>query len=247
MTLALVNTMSKTYNVTYDIRTPTGNRVPHGTTGHTRGVKKIVDAAESLRERKKARTREAIIDAALELFEQKGYDATTVEDIAAAAEVSPRTFFRYFESKLDLIMVRSDTKHTLLGPLLLARPPEESLLGAMREVLRCELDAQLQDPRVKREFQVMLTTPSLRHLAREHFYEEEAEMVGAIAARLGVPPDTLVAHVVTGMITSALWATINRWLAEGAELDLDRMNEMMDETFALLADGVDRAVAAASD
>jgi AcrR family transcriptional regulator len=210
-------------------------------------VKKVVDAAESLRERKKARTREAIIDAAHELFEQKGYDATTVEDIAAAAEVSPRTFFRYFDSKLDLIMVRSDTKHTLIGPLLLARPPEEGLLGAMREVMRCELDAQLDDPGVKREFQVMLTTPSLRNLAREHFYEEEAEMVPAIAARLGVAPDSLVAHVVTGMITSAIWATVNRWLAEGPELDLDRLNQMMDETFALLADGVDRAVAAARD
>jgi AcrR family transcriptional regulator len=208
-------------------------------------VKKIVDAAESLRERKKARTRESIIDAALELFEEKGYEATTVEDIAAAAEVSPRTFFRYFDSKLDLIMARSDTKHTMLGPLLLARPPEEGLLGAMREVLRCELDTQLEDPRVKREFQVMLTTPSLRHMAREHFYEEEAEMVGAIAARLGVPSDALVAHVVTGMITSALWATINRWLAEGA--DIDRLDGMMDETFALLADGVDRAVAATRD
>ena len=239
--------MSKAYHVTYDMQEPTDNHVSDGTTRHTCGVKKIVDAAESLRERKKARTREAIIDAALELFEQKGYDATTVEDIAAAAEVSPRTFFRYFDSKLDLIMVRSDTKHTLIGPLLLARPPEEGLLGAMREVMRGELDAQLDDPRVKREFQVMLTTPSLRNLAREHFYEEEAEMVPAIAARLGVAPDSLVAHVVTGMVTSAVWATINRWLAEGPELDLDRLNEMMDETFTLLADGVDRAVAAAGD
>ena len=208
-------------------------------------MKKVVDAAESLRERKKARTRDAIIDAALELFEQKGYDATTVEDIAAAAEVSPRTFFRYFESKLDLIMARSDTKHTLLGPLLLERPAEESLVTAMREVLRSELDAQLQDPRVKREFQVMLTTPSLRYLAREHFYEEEAEMVGAIAARLDVPSDTLVAHVVTGMITSAIWATVNRWLADGGELD--RLDTMMDETFTLLADGIDRAVTGARE
>ena len=234
--------MPKTYGVTHDIDTPTCSHVSHDTSGHTCGVKKIVDAAESLRERKKARTREAIIDAALELFEQKGYDATTVEDIAAAAEVSPRTFFRYFDSKLALVMARSDTKHTLLGPLLLARPAEEGLTGAMREVLRCELDTQLEDPRVKREFQVMLTTPSLRHLAREHFYEEEAEMVGAIAARLGVSADSLVAHVVTGMVTSALWATINRWLAEGA--DLDRLDPMMDETFALLANGVDSAVAA---
>lgn len=207
-------------------------------------MEEVVDAAEGLRERKKARTRDAIIDAALELFEEKGYEATTVEDIAAAAEVSPRTFFRYFESKLDLVMARTDTKHRLLGSLLLARPPGESLLVAMRAVLRAELDVQLEDPRVRREFQVMLTTPSLRYLAREHFYEEEAEMVRDVAARLGLPADSLVAHVVTGMITAALWATVNRWLAGGGG-ELDRLHEMLDQAFAILADGVDRAVASA--
>ena len=216
-----------------------------GTVGHNRDVRKVVDAAEGLRERKKARTREAIMDAALDLFEANGYDATTVEDIAAAADVSPRTFFRYFESKLDLIMARSDTKHTELGPLLMARPPEEGLLGAMREVVRSELDTQLEDPRVQREFQVMLSTPSLRHLAREHFYEEEAQMVGAIAARLGVPEDSLVAHVVTSMVASAMWATVNRWITEGG--DPERLSEMFDEAFALLAEGVDNAIPTARD
>ena len=241
MMLPLANYMPKTYEVTHDTQPTTDMGMSDVTTGHTEAVRKVVDAAEGLRERKKARTREAIMDAALDLFEAKGYDATTVEDIAAAADVSPRTFFRYFESKLDLIMARSDTKHTELGPLLMARPAEEGLLVAMREVMRRELDAQLQDPRVQREFQVMLSTPTLRHLAREHFYEEEAQMVGAIAARLGVPEDSLVAHVVTSMIASAMWATVNRWITEGG--DPDRLSEMFDEAFTLLAEGVDTAIA----
>jgi AcrR family transcriptional regulator len=202
-------------------------------------MKKVVDAAHGLRERKKARTREAIIDAALDLFERNGYDATTVEDIAAAADVSPRTFFRYFESKLDLVMARSGTKHASLGPSIAARPAGEGILDAVRQAMRVELEEQLADPLVVRELQVMLTTASLRNLAREHFYREEAEMIGAVADRLGLQPDDLTAHVTAGVIASALWITVNRWVATGAERE--RLWPMIDEAFAILADGLEPA------
>ena len=69
-------------------------------------------------------------------------------------------------------------------------------------------------------------------------------MVAAIADRLGFPEDP-VAHVITGMVSSALWTTVNRWITEGG--DLDRLSEMFDESFALLGDGVDSAIAAARD
>jgi AcrR family transcriptional regulator len=202
-------------------------------------MKKVVDAAHGLRERKKARTHEAIIDAALDLFERNGYDATTVEDIAAAADVSPRTFFRYFESKLDLVMARSGTKDASLGPSIAARPAGEGILDAVRQVMRVELEEQLADPLVVRELQVMLTTPSLRNLAREHFYREEAEMIGAVADRLGLQPDDLTAHVTAGVIASALWITVNRWVATGAAPE--RLWPMIDEAFAILADGLEPA------
>ena len=207
-------------------------------------MKKLVDATHGLRERKKLRTREAIIDAALDLFEQKGFDATTVEDIAAAADVSPRTFFRYFESKLALIMARSTTKHVSLGPALAARPADESLIESISHVMRDELGDQLEDPLVVREFQVMLTTPSLRTLARDHFYDEEAGMVSAVAERLGLPPDDLRAHVITSSISSALWTTVNRWTAQGA--DVDELMPMIDRALATVADGVDAAAASAT-
>src|SRR5512132_1532745 len=122
-----------------------------GVRGHTCPMKKVVDAAHGLRERKKARTHEAIIDAALDLFERKGYDATTVEDIAAAADVSPRTFFRYFESKLDLVMARNSATDVLIGPLLPEPPASEGPLEAMRQVMREELVERLADASVARE------------------------------------------------------------------------------------------------
>jgi AcrR family transcriptional regulator len=199
-------------------------------------MKKVVDAANSLRERKKARTREAIIDAALDLFERDGYDNTTIEDIAEAAEVSPRTFFRYFDSKLELIMARAESTHDDIGPALAARPAEEGLLEAIRQVMLSQLDAQLADPLVLRELQVMLSTPSLRNLAREHFYEEEAGIERAVAGRLGLDDDDLSVRVISSVIASALWTTVNRWVAEGG--GVDRLWPMLDEAFGILAAGL---------
>jgi AcrR family transcriptional regulator len=215
----------------------TGRMLTDDSARHTGRMKKLVDATNGLRERKKLRTREAIIDAALDLFERKGYDATTVEDIAAAADVSPRTFFRYFESKLALIMARSGEKQADLGCALAERPADEGLLEAVRHVMHQELGRMIADPLVVREFQVMLTTPSLRTLAREHFHEEEADMVSAVAERLGLPPDDLSAHVVASAIGAALWTAVNRWTAEGA--DVDRLLPTIDRALTMLGEGLD--------
>jgi AcrR family transcriptional regulator len=198
-------------------------------------MKKVVEAASGLRERKKARTREAIIDAALDLFGRKGFDATTIEDIAAAADVSPRTFFRYFDSKVDLVMAHNEAHGDKVAPLVVARPPSEGPLEALRQVMQQMLLELLADPSVVREFQVMMGAPTLRNLAREHFYEEEAELVSAFAARLGTDDTDLTANVMAGAAASAIWAVIDRWLAEGA--DVERLPPMIDEAFTLLEQG----------
>jgi AcrR family transcriptional regulator len=198
-------------------------------------MKYVVEAANGLRERKKARTREAIIDAALDLFASKGFEATTIEDIAAAADVSPRTFFRYFDSKVDLVMARNEAHGDKIGPLIAARPASEGPLEALRQVIQQTMCELLADPSVVRELQVMMGTPTLRNRAREHFYEEEAELVSALAARLGTDDADLTANVMAGAAASTIWTVIERWLAEGTEVE--RLAPMIDEAFALLEDG----------
>jgi AcrR family transcriptional regulator len=198
-------------------------------------MKKVVEAASGLRERKKARTREAIIDAALDLFASRGFDATTIEDIAAAADVSPRTFFRYFDSKVDLVMAHNEAHGDKVAPLVAARPASEGPLEALRQVMQQMLLELLADPSVVREFQVMMSAPTLRNMAREHFYEEEAELVSAFAARLGTDDTDLTANVMAAAAASAIWAVIERWLAEGT--DVERLPPMLDEAFCLLEQG----------
>src|ERR1700749_964198 len=87
-----------------------------------------------LRERKKARTRAAIRQEALRLFREQGYQATTVEQIAAAAEVSPSTFFRYFPTKEDVVL--QDDMDVRLLEALEQQPPGLAPIAAMRAAIR---------------------------------------------------------------------------------------------------------------
>jgi AcrR family transcriptional regulator len=192
-------------------------------------------AAHGLRERKKLRTREAIIDAALDLFATKGFDTTTIEDIADAAEVSPRTFFRYFDSKLDVVMARSaahDEQHGDVVALLAARPASEGPLEAVRAVFHEFFGERLDDPSLMRELQVMLSVPTLRAVAREKFFEHDAEIARAVAARLDVDEDDLTAHVLAGAAAAAIWSAANRWVTTGA--DPEQLLPLVDEAFAVL-------------
>src|SRR5690348_11718013 len=86
-----------------------------------------------LRERKKARTRAAIREHAFRLFREQGYDATTVEQIADAAEVSPSTFFRYFPTKEDVVL--QDDMELLWFDALRAQPKQASTIAAIRASL----------------------------------------------------------------------------------------------------------------
>jgi AcrR family transcriptional regulator len=195
-------------------------------------------ACGGLRERKKARTREAIVVAAIDLFERQGFDATTVEDIAAAADVSQRTFFRYFDSKLDVVMAQKQHDEFDFEQAITLRPAGESPLEAFRNVVMEQLSLAMaaDDDLAIRQFRMAMTSPTLRSFAREHFNEHRDEFASAFAARLGVPTDSLAPQVMATTATGALWTVVDRWVDEGASSE--RLVELLDEAFDLLARGL---------
>jgi AcrR family transcriptional regulator len=161
-----------------------------------------------LRERKKAKTRLAIQEHALRLFRDQGYDRTTVEQIAEAAEVSPSTFFRYFPTKEDVVL------YDALDPLLIEafrrQPPEvgalEAMLAAMHEVWGAlspqEMEEQLERGRLAYE------VPALRERYVIELVRTVALMGDLTAERLGRSPDDFEMRVTIGAVMGGILAAL---------------------------------------
>lgn len=150
-------------------------------------------AVAGLRERKKQRTRLALIDAALELFLAKGYERTTVDEIVAVVNVSQRTFFRYFATKEDVVMSFIAEYDAVLVEVLAARPPQEpprtALLNAMRVVLSTvEYGGEEDMARFRRFRQVIETTPALVAAQMAQYAATEKILVAEVARRQGTDP-----------------------------------------------------------
>lgn len=178
-----------------------------------------VEGRTDLRVRNRRRTYEDLAGAALDLFETKGYDGTTNEDIAAAAGTSVRTFYRYFDSKNDVLFVhRSDEA----GPgAALAEVRGAAAGEPLPEVLRRALQhpvraLELNRDVVVRQFAVILGTPSLDALRREQFHRFEDPLAEALRERLDADPTSLLHRWLAAACASALRIAIERWIATGA-------------------------------
>jgi AcrR family transcriptional regulator len=116
-----------------------------------------------LRERKKERTRLELMAVAAQLFNDRGFDHVTIEDIAAAADVSPRTFYRYFPAKEDLILGSVEERGQALVDAIRARPDGEPILDSIRGIVReyaADFEANIDTQR--RRAAVVQATPSLK-------------------------------------------------------------------------------------
>jgi AcrR family transcriptional regulator len=145
--------------------------------------------ATGLRERRTARTREAIVTAALELFEERGIQGTTVDEISARADIAPRTFFRYFPTKEAVLFARAADDRERIAAALAARPESEHPFVSLTIVssgIAAEMEKGQKDIRLLQK----LSTEKVWAYQRTLLDDEMVELLsGFVAARLGVAAD----------------------------------------------------------
>jgi AcrR family transcriptional regulator len=188
-----------------------------------------------LRERKKERTRRQLADMALDLFESQGYDRTTVDDIAAAADVSPRTFFRYFAAKDEAVFERADDIQRQFRALLASRPTDEPLFVSLDELGRALLDHEVVDEnRLRRVLTLVRDEPALRGRYDALMAVIETELTSWAAERLGETPSDLRPRLVAASVLSARRVATDVWL-ESPDADLA---DCVSSAIELLATGL---------
>jgi AcrR family transcriptional regulator len=201
----------------------------------------MLDAAHrrsgGLRERKKARTRASIREHALRLFREQGYQATTVEQIAAAAEVSPSTFFRYFPTKEDVIF--QDDVDVLTHEAFKRQPPGLSIVAAYRAAAAQALAAlSPEDQQRFRETAAMtITIPEVRARALDEFTRTIDATAEVIAERTGRAPDDLAVRALAGALTGIIMGATMPW-DDLATRPVEDLFKRVDEALALFEAGL---------
>jgi AcrR family transcriptional regulator len=191
-----------------------------------------------LRERKKERTREALEAAALDLFERKGFDHATVDEIVDACDVSRRTFFRYFSSKEEVFKGDQDEKAAMVATLLAQRPADEPALESVRVVI-LGICGQLGDDREAslRRMRIAAASHDLHQLEVEGYDSRTDGLVNALLARSTAPVEAdsrLQMRLVIGAAMVVMRSVAEEWMADDGRGDLVRM---VDHAFDLLAAG----------
>jgi AcrR family transcriptional regulator len=201
-------------------------------------------AQAGLRERKKARTRASLREHALRLFRERGYDKTTVEQIAAAAEVSPSTFFRYFPTKEDVVL-QDDMDERVLAAFD-RQPPELAPLAAIRAAMReaWESFTPAEWEQIAQGAQLSMEVPEIRARSMNEFARTINAIAAALARRTGRLPGDLRVRVVAGAVVGAMMAVFLPEGLDDAALLPDphhvgpQAADRIDEALALLEHGL---------
>jgi AcrR family transcriptional regulator len=203
----------------------------------------MATGSDGLRERKKQRTREAIVDAALRLFTERGFEATTIADIAAAADIAPRTFFGYFRAKEDVVFDDFDATSESLAVRLREREPGETAIDALRawiEGLFAETDFNDEAELCRRR--LVATTPVLADHERTLMARFEEILAAAVAEDLGDAPDAVRPRMVAAAAAAALLSTESYYKLEDGSVDPRLLEEgavgLLDDTLAFLRGGL---------
>jgi AcrR family transcriptional regulator len=187
-------------------------------------------------ERKKARTRRGLLEAAVRLFDERGFEGTTIEDITNAADVSPRTFFRYFTSKEEILFSEHQLSVDDLRNRLAECPEDEPLLVTVREAM-LTIAGRIEK---KKDFHLLrirlnAESPTVRAYALRVQQDWVRVIARALAARLGVNVYTdLRPMLIAGAANVAMRSALTRW---GAGQGKESLPELTSEAFRLLESG----------
>jgi AcrR family transcriptional regulator len=175
----------------------------------------------TLRERKREKTRAAIVDAAMELFETRGYDGTTVADIAAAAEIGTRTFFSYFASKDDLLFPGADARVIAALDAIASRGPHDRPSDVLLRALRTVIDGghDFADKQGALRFRLIQTVPAVRGRALQLQLDAQREIARHLQAAYPDELDEVTAGAIVGALVGAITGAVQAMTDAGAPAD----------------------------
>ena len=185
--------------------------------------------AGTLRERKREKTRAAIIDAAMELFERHGYDGTTVADIAAAAEIGTRTFFTYFASKEELLFPGADARVAAALDAIASRSPHDRpsdvLLRALGFVIEGGHD--FADKQGALRVRLIQTVPAVRGRALQLQLDAQRQIARHLQAAYPDELDVVTAGAIVGAFVGAINGAVQAMTDAGPPADPDERSKAL--------------------
>ncbi|GAA2280287.1 hypothetical protein GCM10010149_25410 [Nonomuraea roseoviolacea subsp. roseoviolacea] len=176
-------------------------------------------AMAGIRERKKQRTRRALIEAALRLFAEKGYEETTLAEIAAEADVSTRTFFSYFASKEDVLLHDIQTRMERTIAIVATHAPDEPLSDLLMRIVRDALgqvadDEDYDAEKARVRIRLVTTVPGLQARALRIMFANQLRLVQALEeayrGRLGMVEAAAAVGALAGAAKLAIVASVER-------------------------------------
>ena len=183
-----------------------------------------------LRERKRQQTRDRLTRAAMALFLERGFEATTLDEIAAAADISRRSFFHYFASKEDVVFAWQEESTTALVAAVAQRPATESMLAAAENAISAMV-RQLEPGEAIAMARLKRDNPALQARDQVKYEKLERALAEALAKRAGHRTEKLQARLVAMIVTGAMRIGGEQWAAEGAR---EKPEALAKRTFAAI-------------